>query len=175
MTRYAVFYSLFYQNCMVIYLKLKAGNRKWKGGPYYVMGSSSWLVDIVSLKTSLFKTFESTPTDINEHQELPLETFFINQTNLHSFSQRYHIFLLLGMKHTRVVNEHYVLDQWKAFSHGCIVIISFHFLIQNSEFYRFESVIFASGGSIVSGENSWCPCFHQPIPILPLLNTCRGD
>ena len=63
------------------------------------MGNSSWLVDIISLKTSLFKTFESTLTDINEHQELPPETFFNNQTNLHNFPQRYHIILLLGMRH----------------------------------------------------------------------------
>ena len=37
-----------------------------------------------------------------------------------------------------------------------MVVISFHFLLQSSEFYW--SFVFYSGNSIVSGANSWCPC-----------------
>ena len=46
-----------------------------------------------------------------------------------------HIFLLMSRKYVSVVNENYVLDQWEAFSHGCLVVISFHFLLQSTEFY----------------------------------------
>ena len=47
-----------------------------------------------------------------------------------------HIFLLIRRKYVSVVNEKYVLDQWEAFSHSCTVVISFHFLLQSSEFWR---------------------------------------
>ena len=46
-----------------------------------------------------------------------------------------HIFLHMSRKYINVFNEEYVLDQWEAFSHGCVVLISFHFLLQSSEFY----------------------------------------
>ena len=60
------------------------------------------------------------------------------QTKLYSFPELFnHIFLLMSLsrKYVSVVNEKYALDQWEAFSHGCMVVISFHFLLQSSEFY----------------------------------------
>ena len=60
-----------------------------------------------------------------------------------------HIFLLMSRKNFCVANEMHVLDQWEVFSHSCMVIISFHFLLQ--------SLFFHGGNSIVCGGNSWCP------------------
>ena len=36
----------------------------------------------------------------------------------------------------------YVLDQWEGFSHVCVVLISFHFPLQSSEFYRPFGLVF---------------------------------
>ena len=41
----------------------------------------------------------------------------------------------MSRKYISVLNEEYVLDHLEAFSHGCVVLISFHFLLQSSEFY----------------------------------------
>ena len=60
-----------------------------------------------------------------------------NQTKLHGLSQLFKpIFLLMIRKHVGVVNEKYVLDQWEAFFHSCLVVIILPFLLQSSEFYR---------------------------------------
>ena len=45
------------------------------------------------------------------------------------------ILLLMSKNYICVANEKYVLDQWEAFSHSCMVVISFHFLLQSSESY----------------------------------------
>ena len=43
-----------------------------------------------------------------------------------------------------------------------MALISFHFLLQSSEFYWPFGLVFDSGNSIVSGANLWCPC-TQPL------------
>ena len=65
------------------------------------------------------------------------------QTKLHGFPLLFnHIFLLMSGKYVCVANEKYVLDQWEAFSHSCMVIISLNFLLQNSEFYWTFGLVF---------------------------------
>ena len=46
-----------------------------------------------------------------------------------------HIFVLISRNYVSLANEKCVLDQSEAFSHGCMVVIRFHFLLQSSEFY----------------------------------------
>ena len=46
-----------------------------------------------------------------------------------------HILQHMNGKYVSVFIQEYVLDQWEAFSHGCVVLISFHFPLQSSEFY----------------------------------------
>ena len=46
-----------------------------------------------------------------------------------------HFFLKMSRKYVSEVNEKYALNQWEPFSYGCILVISFHFLLQSSEFY----------------------------------------
>ena len=58
----------------------------------------------------------------------------------------------MSRKYVSVVNEKY------AFSHGCMVVISFLFLLQSSEFYWPFGLFFDSGNSIVFRGNIWCPC-----------------
>ena len=48
-------------------------------------------------------TFQNFWKHSDGHQDLPPETIFINQTNLDSFPQSYHIFPLLGKRHMRIV------------------------------------------------------------------------
>ena len=65
-----------------------------------------------------------------------LSTLSETKTNCTCFPQFFnHIFLHMSRKYVSVSNEEYVLDQWKAFSHGCVVLISFHFLLQSSKLY----------------------------------------
>ena len=45
------------------------------------------------------------------------------------------IFVLISRNYVSLANEKYVLNQSEAFSHGCMVVIRFHFLLQRSEFY----------------------------------------
>ena len=60
-------------------------------------------------------------------------------------------------KYVSVFNEEYVLDLWETFSHDCVVLISFHFLLQGSDFHRPFGLVFDSRNLIVSGANLWCP------------------
>ena len=62
----------------------------------------------------------------------------------------------MSRKYVNVFDEEYVLDQLIAFSRGCVVLISFHFLLQSSIGHLVW--FFDSGNSIVSGTNLWCPC-----------------
>ena len=58
------------------------------------------------------------------------------QTKLHGLPQFFnHIIVLMSRKYVSLANEKCVLDQSEAFSHGCMVVIRFHFLLQSSEFY----------------------------------------
>ena len=59
-------------------------------------------------------------------------TLSVSQTKLHGFPQfsNSDIFLQISRKYASVSNEYYVLDQWEAFSHGCMIVISFHCQIQ---------------------------------------------
>ena len=85
------------------------------------------------------------------HQEFPPESAIKNQTKLLIFSLLFnHIFLLMSWKYICVANKKYDLDQWETFSHSCMVVISFNFLLQNSEFYWPFGLVFDSGNSIVS-------------------------
>ena len=71
------------------------------------------------------------------YRKFPPESAIKKQTKLHDFPQLFnHIFLLLSKaREVCLCNEKYVLDQWEAFSHSYNVVISFHFLLQSSEFY----------------------------------------
>ena len=42
-----------------------------------------------------------------------------------SFSTNIHIFLLMSRKYVSEINDQYALNLWEAFSHGCMVVISF--------------------------------------------------
>ena len=71
------------------------------------------------------------------HQEFPPESV-IKETkpNCIVCPQLFnHFFLKMSRKYVSEVNEKYALNQWEPFSYGCIVVISFHFLLQSSEFY----------------------------------------
>ena len=62
----------------------------------------------------------------------------------------------MSRKYVSVVNEKYILDEWKAFSHGCIYVSISCFKVQISVGHLVW--FFDSGNSIVSWGN-WCP--HQ--------------
>ena len=65
-----------------------------------------------------------------------LQSPLSKKPKLHSFPTAFnHFFLKMSRKYVSEVNEKYALNQWEPFSYGCIVIISFHFLLQSSEFY----------------------------------------
>ena len=74
--------------------------------------------------------------DILRTPGVPSGVPYQNKTKLHGFPHLFnHISLLMSRKYFFVSNEKYVLDQWEAFSHSCMVVINFHFLLQSSEFY----------------------------------------
>ena len=57
-------------------------------------------------------------------------------TSTNSYPQLFNqSFQLMSRRYVSEFNEKYALNQWEAFSYGCIVVISFHFLLQSSEFY----------------------------------------
>ena len=67
------------------------------------------------------------------HQEFPPD-YVIKKPNQIPQLLNY-IFLLMSKKYVSVANGKYVLGQWVACSHGCMVAISLHFLLQSSKFY----------------------------------------
>ena len=103
-------YEVFYQlddNIIISFCPLWIENRLWLSADLHKDTTSS-------LQSTLSKT----------------------KPNCICFPQLFnHIFLHMSRKSVCVFNEKYVLNQWEAFSHGCVVLIGFHFLLQSSEFY----------------------------------------
>ena len=69
---------------------------------------------------------------------VPSRVRYQKRTKLHGFPQLFsHIFLLMSRKNVIVANflDNPMINQWEALSHGWMVVISFHFLLQRSEFY----------------------------------------
>ena len=65
-----------------------------------------------------------------------LQSPLSKKPKLHSFPTAFnHFFLKMSRKYVSEVNEKYALNQWEPFSYSCFVVISFHFLLQSSEFY----------------------------------------
>ena len=57
-------------------------------------------------------------------------------TSTYSYPQLFNqSFQLMSRRYVSEFNEKYALNQLEAFSYGCIVVISFHFLLQSSDFY----------------------------------------
>ena len=57
-------------------------------------------------------------------------------TSTNSYQQLFNqSFQLMSRRYVSEFNEKYDLNQWEAFSYGCIVVISLYFLLQSSEFY----------------------------------------
>ena len=77
----------------------------------------------------------------------------------------------MSRKYVSVVINKYILDQWKAFTHGCIYVSISCFKVQSSVGHL--DWFFDSGNSIVSWGN-WCPyqkpfTMHKPKSPAPKL------
>ena len=63
----------------------------------------------------------------------------------------------------------------RSFLSCCMVVISFHFLLQSSEFYWPFGLVFDCGNSIFSGVNLWCPwTIIKFIPCVTIKDMTRG-
>ena len=116
--------------------ELSAIGAKWdventsKGTPLICILAQLMIIMIVMLRTP------QVPSKVRYQKTKP---------NCICFPQFFnHIFLHMSRTYVSVFNEEYVLDQWEAFSHGCMVAISFHFMPQSSEFYWPFGLVFWS-------------------------------
>ena len=71
----------------------------------------------------------------------------------------------MSRRYVCVSDEEYVLDQWEAFSHSCMAVISFHSKVQSS----IGHLVCFFWNSIVSGETCWRPCQKYKCTYLTLL------
>ena len=95
------------------------------------------ILHLVSVKTFAFK---SSYKDTTSSSKVRYQKTKPNRICFPHFSNQ--IFLHMSRKYVSVFKEEYVLDHLEAFRYGCIVFISFPFLLQILEFYWPYGLVF---------------------------------
>ena len=104
-------------------------NSGWTLKSYCWAGSGNFSIRSELSRVGYFSSFSSF---LKRTKQMSFSMIFLLLFNMLAFlNYKDHIFLLMSRKNFCVANEMHVLDQWEVFSHSCMVIISFHFLLQS--------------------------------------------
>ena len=108
----------------------------------------------MSLKKTYFRRYLPSPKG---HQEITPEYALKNPNKIAYFPTAFRSHFPTNEQKIRQCSQWKVCSRPReAFSHGGMVVNSFHFLLQRSEFYWQFGLFFNSGNSLVSGVNPWC-------------------